>query len=288
MAVNNNRFVNVIMAEFDTRIDGLVPVIALSASAQSAIEGNAGASTTINFPVTRSRALTRLDQVNYVVTPSGSNPASASDFVGGVFPSGSVIFGIGETSTNIPILVAGDATVELAEGFTVTITLPGIGELGNATATGSITNDDTASVPTPSPSLTLSSALTYPEGNSGTAAFVWTLTLNRDGSTASFPFMWAVAGNGTSPAEVSDFGGTYPIGSGTFAPGETTKQITVLVTGDTAVEPNETFLLTVTANGLNTVTSTGTISNDDVAQSFTPSLDFSDARNSMYLGSVIL
>lgn len=118
--------------------------------------------------------------------------------------------------------------------------------------------------PTPSPTLSLSSAVTQTEGNTGTATFVWTLTLNRDGSTAAYPFSWVVAGNGSNPAAAADFGGTYPTGSGTFATGETSKTITVLVTGDTAVEPDETFLLTVTASGLNTVTSTGTITNDDV------------------------
>lgn len=115
------------------------------------------------------------------------------------------------------------------------------------------------------PTLSLSSGVTQAEGNTGTSAFVWTLTLNRDGSTASFPYSWAVTGNGTDPANAADFGGTLPSGSGTFAPGETSKTITVLVAGDTAVEPAETFLLTVTAAGLTSVTSTGTISNDDGA-----------------------
>lgn len=122
---------------------------------------------------------------------------------------------------------------------------------------------------TPAPSLSLSSAVTQAEGNSGTASFVWTLTLNRDGSTAAYPFNWAVTGSGSNPADANDFGGTFPSGSGTFAAGETSKTITVLVAGDTAVEPNDTFTLTVTASGLTTVTSTGTISNDDVASNTT-------------------
>lgn len=122
--------------------------------------------------------------------------------------------------------------------------------------------------PAPSPTLALSSAVTQAEGNSGTKNFVWTLTLTRNGSTASFPFTWAVTGNGSNPANAADFGGTLPSGSGTFAPGETTKTITVVAAGDAAVEPDETFLLTVTAAGLNTVSSTGTISNDDSASAF--------------------
>jgi hypothetical protein len=115
----------------------------------------------------------------------------------------------------------------------------------------------------PVPTLSLSSAVSQSEGNSGTTAFVWTLTLNRDGSTASFPFAWATS-PGAVPVDVSDFGGSYPTGTGTFAPGETIKTITVLVIGDTSVELNESFILTVTGAGLNTVTSSGTIINDDV------------------------
>ncbi|WP_156360494.1 hypothetical protein [Sphingomonas sp. Leaf226] len=115
------------------------------------------------------------------------------------------------------------------------------------------------------PSLSLSSAVVKAEGNSGTTVFAWTLTLNRDGSTAAYPFSWSTAGSGANPANSADFGGAFPTGSGTFAAGETSKTISVLVAGDTAVEPDDTFTLTVVAAGLNTVTSTGTITNDDTA-----------------------
>ncbi|WP_201302560.1 hypothetical protein [Sphingomonas sp. T1] len=126
-----------------------------------------------------------------------------------------------------------------------------------------------AATATPAPSLSLSSAVAKAEGNSGTTLFSWTLTLNRDGSTAAYPFTWSTAGSGTNPANAADFGGAFPTGSGTFAAGETSKTINVLVAGDTAVEPDDTFTLTVTASGLNTVTSTGTISNDDSASAAT-------------------
>lgn len=130
--------------------------------------------------------------------------------------------------------------------------------------------------------MSLSNAVTQSEGNSGTTAFVWTLTLNRDGSTAAYPYNWAVSGSGTNAANAADFGGTFPSGSGTFASGETSKTITVLVAGDTAVEPNDTFTLTVTASGLTTVTSTGTISNDDTASTWydtTTAMDIDEAGN---------
>jgi hypothetical protein len=253
MAVNYNRPVSVLAAEFNARLDALVPVISLAPTAQSAVEGDSG-TTNINFPVSRTAALTRLDQVDYQVTPSGLNPASASDFVGNVFPSGSIIFGINVISKNIIIPIQPDVGAELTEGFTVTISVPGICVLGNAAATGEITNDDLVA-----PSLSISQAQVIGEGNSGTTALAWTLTLTRNGSSASYAYSWAITGT----ADAADFGGTLPAGSGTFAPGETSKSIIALVSGDTFVEPDEGVTLTVTAAGLNTVVTSGTITNDD-------------------------
>jgi hypothetical protein len=185
-------------------------------------------------------------------------------------------------------------TTAIGTGTTVTPAGAGTLTLEN-TATGtngavitSTSNAVTVSAvaATPAPSLSLSSAVTQAEGNSGTASFVWTLTLNRDGSTAAYPFNWAVTGSGSNPADAADFGGTLPSGSGTFAAGETTKTITVLATGDTAFEPNDTFTLSVIASGLATVTSTGTISNDDVSASNPIVLSFIGSSSpAEYLGT---
>ena len=63
-------------------------------------------------------------------------------------------------------------------------------------------------------------------------------------------------------------GGDYTSTSGlvTFAPGETSKQITVVVSGDTNVEPNETFSVSL-SNAVGATIGDGsgqaTISNDD-------------------------
>lgn len=115
------------------------------------------------------------------------------------------------------------------------------------------------------PTVAFSAAVSQAEGNSGTTAFVYTLTLTRNGSTAAFPFTWAVTGSGSNPSSAADFGGTFPSGSGTFASGETTKTMTVLASGDTAVEPDEAFLLTATVTGIGDATVQGTILNDDAA-----------------------
>lgn len=141
--LNLNRFCNVVLPELDGRIDLLIPVFAISATAQAVTEGNAG-TVTASFAVSRAGALTRMDKVNYAVSASGANPADAADFAGGVFPSGSIVFDLGETTKTIAIAIQGDTSLEPTEGYAVTITLPGVGVLGNSVAQGTIANDDVA------------------------------------------------------------------------------------------------------------------------------------------------
>ena len=84
--------------------------------------------------------------------------------------------------------------------------------------------------------------MTVTEGNAGTTAATFTVTLS---AAATFPVTvnYATA-NGTATA-----GSDYTAASGTltFAPGQTSKPITVTVNGDTAVEPNETFFVNLSA-----------------------------------------
>jgi hypothetical protein len=141
-------------------------------------------------------------------------------------------------------------------------------------------------VTVPQPTVALSGAVTNNEGNSGTTAYTYTLTLTRNGSTAAYPYTYSVTGSGTNPANATDFGGTLPSGSGTFAAGETTKTITILVTGDNMFEPTETFTLSATVSGVATVTSTGTITNDDVAPSPTVGISAAVTNTEGNSGSV--
>ncbi|MBK4722287.1 cadherin-like domain-containing protein, partial [Azospirillum sp. YIM DDC1] len=108
------------------------------------------------------------------------------------------------------------------------------------------------------------------EGNSATTAFTFTVT--RAGNTGgALTVAWAVAaGNGAAGAtlDAADFGGTLPSGTVSFADGETTKTITILVSGDTDIEPDETFTVTlsnpsVTATAIETASASGTIRNED-------------------------
>ncbi|WP_414521368.1 Calx-beta domain-containing protein, partial [Umezakia ovalisporum] len=104
------------------------------------------------------------------------------------------------------------------------------------------------------------------EGNTDTKALTFTIT--RSGNTTSTNAVsWAVTGTETNPANPEDFGGTLPTGSVTFNPGDTSRLITVYVTGDTTVEADETFTVKL-SNPTNsaiitTTTAIGTIQNDD-------------------------
>ena len=119
-----------------------------------------------------------------------------------------------------------------------------------------------AAAPPPPPTPTLSiNSVSANEGNSGTTPFTFTVTLSAaSASTVTVSF---ATSNGTATA-----GSDYVAASGvlTFTPGQTTQTITVNVNGDTTVEPNETFLVTLSAPANATLAvaqGTGTIVNDD-------------------------
>jgi len=83
------------------------------------------------------------------------------------------------------------------------------------------------------------------EGGSGTSLFH--LTAVRAGDlSGTLTVDWAVTGLGVNPANGGDFqGGVLPHGTVTFAAGEATADIAVPVQGDTAVEPDEFFRVTI-------------------------------------------
>jgi predicted extracellular nuclease len=103
------------------------------------------------------------------------------------------------------------------------------------------------------------------EGNVGTTALTFTVTL----ATASVN---DITVNYTTSTGTATAGSDYTAKSGTvtFLAGDTSETITIDVTGDTTFEPNETLVVTLSANtGNSTIfdaTGTGTILNDDPVQ----------------------
>ena len=234
--------------------------LALSPSAISQVEGNSEL-TAFVFTVARSGDLSGTVSVDWNVTGLGLNAATAEDFSAGVFPSERLIFADGEATKDITVYVRGDNTVEQNETFTLTLSNPSSGvTITSPIATGTLQNDDTTLAISPT-------TATQPEGNSGVRAFTFTVTRSgwMNGTTS---VDWSVIGSGSNAADASDFGGSLPSGSVTFAAGETSRAVTVNVSGDSAVELDETFAVTLSnpSGGatLTTAIAQGTIQNDDV------------------------
>lgn len=106
------------------------------------VEGNSGV-TLYTLGVTRSGDTSDISKVTYTVTGSGAKPASASDFVGGRFPTGTISFASTSTMEIAFIGIAGDTAYETDETFTVTLSDPVNGIIGTASIVGTIRNDDT-------------------------------------------------------------------------------------------------------------------------------------------------
>jgi hypothetical protein len=119
------------------------------------------------------------------------------------------------------------------------------------------------------------------EGNSGTTTVSVPVTLSAaSGSPVTVGYATA---NGTASA-----GSDYTAASGTlvFRAGETQKAIPIAVAGDTTIEQDETFTVTL-ANPVNAklakASATATIRNDDTAVSVTPGSYKGQTQNGNYV-----
>ena len=159
----------------------------------------------------------------------------------------------------VHVQVTGDTAVEANETLTLTLSSPNGATLAHGTATGTIVNDDTAPLPT----LSVGDS-SFAEGSAaapGHGSFTVSLS---SAATAPVTVHFATA-DGTATA-----GSDYVAQSGTltFAAGETQKTITVAAIGDSTVEANESFTVTLASPTGATIahgTGSGTIVNDDTA-----------------------
>jgi len=240
----------------------------------SLLEDSTGSGARFYFDIVRSGFLDQISVVAWSVTGTGSSPVSATDFINGVFPSGSVTFQPGQTTVTIFYDVAGDNTLESDETFSVVLSGASAGtSITTSAATGTILNDDAL--------LSIASAQsTNWEGNSGTTPLTFTVT--RSGYITQATTMdWSVVGTGANPADAADFSGyngLLPSGKVSFAAGESAKTITVNVAGDTNIEALQETFNVVLGNAsagasIGTSSAAGSIGNDDG----TPQLSISPA-----------
>ena len=153
--------------------------IGIAAFDANKTEGNSG-SRQFRFNVTRSGTTTSAATVDYVVSGSGGSPASVTDFLGDVVPTGTITFAPGVTSQTVIIPVKGDTSIENDETFIVTIQNPsGPILIATPTAAGTILNDDIA---TGIPSLGISATNATRSEGTQTASTPFEFTINRTGN----------------------------------------------------------------------------------------------------------
>lgn len=233
---------------------GSLPVLAVADAAVT--EGNAG-TRAISFVVTLSAASATPVSVGFA-TESGSATAG-TDFAA---QSGRVTFAAGETRKVVTVAVRGDTAIEPNETFNLRLSAPVGATLGDALAIGTIRDDDTP------PGLSVGD-VSLAEGQAGTTSAVFTLRLSK-AWTQPVTLSYATR-DGTARAGQDYAAAT---GSLTFAAGETTKTVSVAVTGDRTIEANETFDLVVSGVAGATVTDgvgRATIRDDDTPPALTVS-----------------
>ena len=214
-------------------------------------EGNSG-TTPATFTVTMSAASGQTVTVNYATadgTATGGTDYNPT--------SGTLTFAPGVVTQTVTVTVNSDTIDESNETFFVNLSAP-----TNATCTGgdcqgqgTITDDDA------SPTLSIND-VSVVEGNSGTTPAVFTITLTGPtGQTVTVNYATA-DGTATTPSDYISVATTTV----TFAPGQTSKQVTITVTGETVPEANETYTVNL-SNAVNATISdaqgVGTIVNDD-------------------------
>ncbi len=164
---------------------------------------------------------------------SDSTATAGSDYT--AVTNQTVTFLAGTTTAQVVnVTVANDTVVEANEVFNVGLATLAAGgrnvSLGTSTGTGTISNDDSAT-------LTLSGGIAQNEGQSGTTSYTFTATLNK-AVQGGFDVAYTTNdGTATAGSDYTDNDSTLHF-NGTV--GET-KTITVLVNGDTTIEPDETF-----------------------------------------------
>ncbi|MCA2668070.1 MAG: VCBS repeat-containing protein [Pseudanabaena sp. M114S2SP2A07QC] len=244
------------VSEFTTPVTSVTLAVSPSSVAEDG-------TTNLVYAFIRNGNTTNPLTVNYTVggTATFNTDYTQSGAANFTSTTGTVTFAAGSSTATVTIDPTADTIVEADETVILTL-ISGTGYTLDAatTATGTINNDDSASIAI--------SDVTVTEGNSGTTNAVFTVTLSNPVDTA-ITLNYATA-DGTATTADNDYIAiaTTPL---TFNAGETSKTITVAVNGDTKVESNETFFVNLSnlqTNGRNVTLADnqgqGTITNDDV------------------------
>ncbi len=244
--------------------DDAAPTVTLALSRTSIAESGATNSTTVTAS---------LDHASSAATTVTVSAAAGTNAVSGDFSLSSnktLTIVAGETSsTGVVTVTAVDNTAD-EPNKSVTVSGSATNTQGitqPAAVTLTITDDDDA------PTLSIDSP-SISEGDSGSANLTFTVTLSpASGRQVTVNYADAGTGTATSGTDYTALSG----GTLTFAAGDTSKTVTVSVTGDTEDEPNETVVVALSSPTNATVsatagTGTGRITDDDDAPTVTLAL----------------
>ena len=204
--------------------DGIwVPPAALYIDDAEVVEGDSGQKL-LTFTVRSVGALAP------VSVDFGSQDYTASAGQDYTPTSGSLTFGIGDSSQTISVPILGDNSGESTEMFFVMLSSPIGAILVDGQALGTIIdNEPTVSIDHPY----WSDPLTVVEGDSGTTPAVFTVTLSAPYSEVVTVDYYTSTGHTNDIISAS--------GTVTFQPGDTSETIIVQVVGDLIDEPLEAF-----------------------------------------------
>jgi predicted extracellular nuclease len=209
-----------------------------------------GGSKTANFTISLSTSNTV--PVTFNVATANGTAFDGSDYLA---KSAAMSIPAGQTSASFSVDLVEDSAVEPNETFTVNLSNVVNAAMADGQGLGTIANDDNASVSV--------SPISFTEGNSGVSTAIFEITLSMPMPTpVTFT---ATTGGGTAT------GGTDYVArtaSMTIDAGRSRALFEVQVKGDTTVESNETFNVTVSGisgAGAGTTVAAGTIVNDDAS-----------------------
>ena len=221
---------------------------ALSIADVTIEEGDSG-SVNLDFVVSLDQASTQTITVDYA-----TSDGTATGGVDYTTTSGTLTFSPGDTSKTISVPIVGETMDESDETFTVTLNNPVSASISDATATGTITDND------PEPTVNFSSAdQTQFEGSLVTV----TVQLS-EASTFDVTVPFSISGGTATTADYSDVSAS-PV---TIVAGGTSTDITFRTNWDADSDDGETVIFTLDTPTYATVgttdTHTVTIANRDI------------------------
>lgn len=214
----------------------------------SVVEGNSD-TTQATFVVALSAASSQSISCSFAT--SNGTATAGSDYVAS---TGAVTFAPGEVEKPVVVLVNGDTVDEVQETFFLDISNVENATVDASRGTGFIVDDD-------GPSISINN-VTITEGNTGTKAATFTLTLSA--SSVEAIAVRAITAPGTATAS-SDYNSINLVV--VFQPGTVTRTFDVGIIGDTNLEANETFTVNLSEPFGTTITDgvgVGTILDDDI------------------------